>query len=175
MCIWSTFWCFASSGRNLACAPETALICEPKNSYIRMMVKFASEVFSIWTVIIMMLFPKNPVYIKITHVHNVYRPHGSWADMCIAIFCHPHLRWCILSLQGTARPRIQLLLRDRGWQIKLSAYSCSRRHCSFQYTCWKSTWPGAHPSHQSPSPFWWLKGWQWLWKFTGRVWDSVYV
>lgn len=112
-----------------------------------MMVRFVSEEFHIWTIILTMLFPKNSGYVNTTHVHTVYRPCGSWADMCIAVFCHPHLRWCILSLQGTARPHIQLLLKDKGWQIKLSAYSCARRHCVFQYTSWKSTWSGDHQSH----------------------------
>lgn len=60
----------------------------------------------------MMLYTKNSADMKITHVHTVYHPHGSWADMCIAVVFHPRLRQYIWSLQGTSRPRIQLLLRD---------------------------------------------------------------
>lgn len=60
---------------------------------------------------------------KITHVHIVYHPRGSWAGRCIAVVFHPHLRRCIWSSQGTARPRILLLLRDRVRQVKLSQHA----------------------------------------------------
>lgn len=71
----------------------------------------------------MMLYAENSVDMKTTHVHIVYHPRGSWADMCIAVVFHPLLRQCIWSLEGTARPRIQLSLRDRVWQVKLCLHT----------------------------------------------------
>ena len=71
----------------------------------------------------MVLYTKNSVDMKITHVDIVYRPHRSWADMCIAVVFRPRLRQCIWSLQGTARPRIQLSLRDRVRQVKLCLHT----------------------------------------------------
>lgn len=62
----------------------------------------------------MLLYKKHLMDMKMTHVHIVYRLQSSWADMCIAAVFHPHLRQYIWNLQGIARPRIQLLLRDRG-------------------------------------------------------------
>lgn len=70
-----------------------------------------------------MLYTKNSVDIKITHVHIVYHPHSSRADTCIAVVFHPLLRRCIWSLQGTVRPRIQLSLRDRARQVKLCLHT----------------------------------------------------
>lgn len=105
------------------------------------------HLLSIWNIILMMLYTKNSADMNITYVHIVYHLHGSWADMCIAVVFHLCLRQYIWSLQGTARPRIQLLLRDRVWQVKLWLHFVPRRHCVLQHTSLKHAWSRDHKFH----------------------------